>query len=110
MMNVVKIVRLFLNVQAIYVSATNSLITKKILALCRTGALTMTNCINCGAPLNGNVCEYCGTQYEHTTETLTLYSDCGIELEVNNILNPTLPLTLNERRKMLKMRGVPNDV
>lgn len=21
-------------------------------------------CINCGAPLNGNVCEYCGTQYE----------------------------------------------
>ena len=23
----------------------------------------MTNCINCGAPLHGNVCSYCGTQY-----------------------------------------------
>lgn len=25
----------------------------------------MTNCINCGAPLRGHVCEYCGTEYEH---------------------------------------------
>lgn len=23
----------------------------------------MTNCINCGAPLHGNVCAYCGTEY-----------------------------------------------
>lgn len=23
----------------------------------------MTNCVNCGAPLHGNVCEYCGTEY-----------------------------------------------
>ena len=23
----------------------------------------MTNCINCGAPLQGNQCEYCGTKY-----------------------------------------------
>ena len=23
-----------------------------------------TNCINCGAPLAGNVCKYCGTRYE----------------------------------------------
>lgn len=23
----------------------------------------MTNCINCGAPLHGNKCEYCGTEY-----------------------------------------------
>ena len=22
-----------------------------------------TNCINCGAPLKGSVCEYCGTRY-----------------------------------------------
>lgn len=24
-----------------------------------------TNCINCGAPLTGNKCEYCGTNYEN---------------------------------------------
>lgn len=23
----------------------------------------MTNCINCGAPLHGNKCEYCRTEY-----------------------------------------------
>ena len=23
----------------------------------------MTNCINCGAVLHGNVCEYCGTEF-----------------------------------------------
>lgn len=22
-----------------------------------------TNCVNCGAALHGNVCEYCGTEY-----------------------------------------------
>jgi len=26
------------------------------------------NCINCGAPLQGNRCEYCGTEYNGTTE------------------------------------------
>lgn len=25
----------------------------------------MTNCINCGAPINGNKCEYCGTVYRN---------------------------------------------
>lgn len=24
----------------------------------------MTNCVNCGAPLHGNQCMYCGTVYE----------------------------------------------
>lgn len=23
----------------------------------------MTNCKNCGAPIHGDVCEYCGTEY-----------------------------------------------
>lgn len=23
----------------------------------------MTNCINCGAPIRGNKCEYCGSEY-----------------------------------------------
>lgn len=29
----------------------------------------MTNCINCGAPLHGNKCEYCGTEYNNRTIT-----------------------------------------
>lgn len=27
----------------------------------------MTNCKNCGAPLHGGKCEYCGTEYETAT-------------------------------------------
>ena len=27
----------------------------------------MTNCINCGAVLHGNVCEYCGTEYNNAS-------------------------------------------
>jgi hypothetical protein len=27
-----------------------------------------TNCKNCGAPLVGNRCEYCGTEYEYIME------------------------------------------
>lgn len=23
----------------------------------------MTNCVNCGAPLHGDICPYCGTEY-----------------------------------------------
>ena len=23
----------------------------------------LTNCVNCGAPLHGNKCDYCGTEY-----------------------------------------------
>lgn len=26
----------------------------------------MNNCINCGAPINGNKCEYCGTEYRNS--------------------------------------------
>jgi len=26
----------------------------------------MTNCVNCGAVLHGNKCEYCGTEYNGT--------------------------------------------
>lgn len=27
----------------------------------------MTNCLNCGAPITGSVCEYCGTRHETGT-------------------------------------------
>jgi hypothetical protein len=26
--------------------------------------MKLKNCVNCGAPLHGSVCEYCGTEYE----------------------------------------------
>lgn len=37
----------------------------------------MTNCPNCGAPITGEKCEYCGTVFEEKTlETQILYADC----------------------------------
>ena len=42
-----------------------------------------TNCVNCGMPLNGNRCEYCGTNYgllNTDVKPLTIYST-GIETD-----------------------------
>lgn len=43
----------------------------------------MTNCVNCGAPLHGNICEYCGTEYGHNhaeknsdIEDVDVWTDC----------------------------------
>lgn len=33
-----------------------------------------TNCPNCGAPIRGLVCEYCGTVFDRSSE-VTLHSD-----------------------------------
>ena len=34
------------------------------------------NCPNCGAPINGDVCEYCGTVFDtDEEETVGLYAD-----------------------------------
>ena len=34
------------------------------------------NCPNCGAPINGEKCEYCGTRFKDDTEDeLILYAD-----------------------------------
>lgn len=32
----------------------------------------MTNCVNCGAVLKGNVCEYCGTRYTDNKLTVDI--------------------------------------
>lgn len=39
----------------------------------------MTNCVNCGAPLHGSKCEYCGTEYNSNGITASFYDDnwCG---------------------------------
>ena len=31
-------------------------------------AILITNCPNCGAPVNGIVCEYCGTKFKQEGE------------------------------------------
>ena len=53
----------------------------------------MTNCLNCGAPITGDVCEYCGTRYGVTVyvpassppvirETLTIYTIDGESYQI----------------------------
>ena len=52
--------------------------------------MTTTNCVNCGAPLRGRVCEYCGTEYgrkkKHHKRTVCLYADNEIfeEIEIDD--------------------------
>ena len=33
------------------------------MSICIPSRPRITNCKNCGAPLHGNRCEYCGTEY-----------------------------------------------
>lgn len=35
----------------------------------------MTNCVNCGAILHGNKCEYCGTEYNNSGVTASFGKD-----------------------------------
>lgn len=44
----------------------------------------MTNCPNCGAPINRSrdSCEYCGTPYPWKPETAKLYADNQLAMEV----------------------------
>lgn len=39
----------------------------------------MTNCKNCGAPLTGCECEYCGTKYGPAHKTILYADDMPIE-------------------------------
>jgi hypothetical protein len=49
----------------------------------------MRNCVNCGAPLRGGTCEYCGTVYEkrHNSFNAVIY-DPDDEIETG-VLNDT---------------------
>ena len=74
----------------------------------------MTNCKNCGAVLTGGKCEYCGTEYEMTTETI--YAANGEKIEISTP-NLSFGLTMDEAverftklSKIIRKRGVPNDV
>ena len=35
----------------------------------------LTNCVNCGAPLHGSKCEYCGTEYNGNNISADFSSD-----------------------------------
>ena len=48
----------------------------------------MTNCINCGAVLKGDVCEYCGTEYKTTISTLHAADGTVFEETTINFSNP----------------------
>lgn len=45
--------------------------------------MKITNCPNCGAPLKGGKCEYCGTEIHHIDEDAIR----KLELERQNALN-----------------------
>lgn len=48
----------------------------------------MTNCINCGAILTSNKCEYCGTEYD-------LDKHNNVNLQGNTINDYTVELVIN---------------
>lgn len=41
-----------------------------------------TNCRNCGAPIKGNRCEYCGTEYPDKYESYITMTASGIRIGV----------------------------
>lgn len=48
----------------------------------------MTNCINCGAPMHGYICEYCGTDFGFPEERLRKENDF-IEIKMNYLHDQT---------------------
>lgn len=64
--------------------------------------MEITNCANCGAPLHGNVCEYCGTEYNLKT-TNENSGKCGYEdVDVWTDCNGVLHRTIYRRRDDLR--------
>lgn len=45
----------------------------------------MTNCPNCGAPISGNVCEYCGTTF-YDFSVIDVAKPCWITIKYGNSL------------------------
>lgn len=57
----------------------------------------MTNCPNCGAPITGAKCEYCGTIFNAREDTLALHESAD-RLLASGII------TFNEARELM---GLP---
>ena len=67
----------------------------------------MTNCVNCGAPinLNGRVCPYCDTPYRIATTT---FDRCDIDFNYKAILMAIGGncITVNEARRIAGLEEV----
>ena len=70
----------------------------------------MTNCINCGAVLHGNRCEYCGTVYQDGDEMLDEIRKINLELqlsaqmqEISAAINRRIAEEENKRGKLRRL-------
>lgn len=54
----------------------------------------MTNCVNCGAPLHGSVCEYCGTEYNlnpaDKDSVKDSYEDVDVWIDCNGVIHRSI--------------------
>lgn len=55
--------------------------------------MEITNCVNCGAPLHGSACEYCGTEYNlkpaNENSGKDGYEDVDVWTDCNGMLHRT---------------------
>lgn len=73
----------------------------------------MTNCKNCGAPLTGGKCEYCGTEYDTicVDGTNIFYADNEPILTVDSLWyeyanQKQMSAMIDEALKRAEMRGI----
>ena len=66
----------------------------------------MSNCPNCGAPITGPVCEYCGTSFRGLRATVPGIIDDACDIpdaaKIIHMLDKGL-ITANEARKMMRL-------
>lgn len=67
-----------------------------------------TNCINCGAVLHGNVCEYCGTEYGSPCKTDV--TDSNTELYVETVRRFAAEHHLDPKQMVGDLRDFPGVV
>lgn len=60
--------------------------------------MTQTNCHNCGAPITGSTCEYCGTRFNIRVAEEPVTFSISIS-EMNAALVSAGILTFNEARR-----------
>lgn len=60
----------------------------------------MTNCPNCGAPIQGDICEYCGTVFNKPS------GNAAIAEEASRLLENGL-ITANEARSRMGLKRIP---
>ena len=57
---------------------------------------TITNCLNCGAPLHGDVCKYCGTTY-YDFSSMEINKPCYLKIKFDdkNIIFKAVPTNID---------------